>query len=449
MERQISTDFDAARDSEKEVLRADVTILGAGPGGCTAGILLAQAGLSVVIVEKSLFPRFRIGESLLPNGNHLLRRIGVWDAMHEAGFLKKHGAEFTVADGTTRVRNEFRKGLIPDCGYAFQVERAKFDQLLMERAEAAGCRIFQETRANAAEQDEDGWRIDAVRADGGAFEIRSGWVLDASGRESFLAKQLRIGCESLPYPKRVAIYRHFHGVPLQEGEWAGNIIITRLRGGWVWDIPLSENLTSLGVVVTLEEYQAAGCTPEEFFNQTLGRSTHLQELTRYAEPAGEVHVTTDYSFMHEEFAGPRFLLAGDAAGFMDPIFSSGVYLSMESAARAADLIMEAQHANRALTEIEMRRYTGGLKKSIRTMRDLIEMFYEDSSFAVFLHPTDTLQLAPAVNAVVAGNTSLPFSVWWRFQLFLLICRLNRHIPLVPYDFPDESIPSPHAPAVAS
>lgn len=418
--------------SNERILKADVVVLGGGPGGCSAANLLAQAGLEVVLLEKSRFPRFRIGESLLPNGNRMLRRLGVWDKMDEAGFLRKYGAEFTIPDGSESVHNRFADGLLPDCEYAYEVERARFDALLLAEAENRGCRVLRETSARSVRDLGDAWELTAEEIPGKSpLTVRARWIVDATGRESFLAKRFQIEKETLPYPKRLGVYAHFRGIPLQPGDKRGNIVITRLPDGWFWNIPLEEDLTSLGVVASLERFNRTNLAPEEFFDAELCRSSYLSGLTRTASRAGPVRVTTDYCFMNREFAGPRYLLVGDAAAFMDPIFSSGVYFAMESAGMAADLVIRAEKQNRGLTPAEAGRYTKTLKKRIRVMRDLIEIFYENSSFAVFLRPTDRLKLAAAVNAVVAGNTHLPFRAWWRYRIFLLICRLNRRFGFIP------------------
>lgn len=429
-------------------LQTDVTILGGGPGGCAAAILLAKAGLKVVLLEKAAFPRFRIGESLLPNGNRMLKRLGVWDKMDAAGFLRKYGAEFNIPDGSQSVHNRFADGLFPDCEYAYEVERAKFDTLLLDQVKNCGCEILQETAAQSIQDLGDAWELTAKsKTADSTITIRARWVIDATGRESFLAKRFQIEKEPLPYPKRLGIYAHFEGIPLQPGNRRGNIVITRLPDGWFWNIPLQENLTSLGVVASLERYNSAKLSPEEFFEAELSRSSYLTDLTRSARRTGEIRVTTDYCFMHRSFAGPRYFLVGDAAAFMDPIFSSGVYLALDSAGMAVDALLGAEKEKRALTVEEADCYTSNLKKPIRVMRDLIEVFYDNRSFAVFLNPTNRFKLAAAVNAVVAGNTKLPFQIWLRYRLFLLICRLNRRFHFITSPF--ESSPPSNPSAVSA
>lgn len=417
--------------------QADVAILGGGPGGCAAAILLARSGLKVVLLEKTSFPRFRIGESLLPSGNRMLKRLGLWEKMDEAGFLRKYGAEFTIPDGSQTVHNRFADGLLPDCDFAYEVERARFDALLLAGARSAGCEVYEETAAGSVRDQGDSWEVTAATA-GSESSVTFGarWLIDATGRDSFLAKRFRIDKEPLPYPKRLGIYAHFRGIPLQPGERRGNIVITRLPDGWFWNIPLEENLTSLGVVTTLNRFNEAALSPEDFFEKELQRSSYLQELTRSATRVGRTRVTTDYCFMHETFAGPRYFLVGDAAAFMDPIFSSGVYFALESGGMAADLILKANRTG--VSGQSARRYTRTLKKRIRVMRDLIEIFYDNDAFAIFMCPTNRFKLAATVNAVVAGNTRLPFSGWWRYQLFLLICQLNRRFRFVPSPFQSAS-----------
>lgn len=422
----------------KRVLETDVVILGGGPGGSATGIFLAEGGLRVLVLEKSKFPRFRIGESLLPKATGMLRRLGVLDRMDKAGFLRKNGAEFTIADGSEHIHNRFINGMMPDCTYAYEVERAKFDQLLLDRARECGCEVMEETTARSVRDLGESWEVLARTGENEEVEIRSRWLIDATGRETFLAKRFKLEEEPLPYPKRLAIYGHFEGIPLQPEGREGNIVIARLSDGWIWNIPLAKNKTSLGVVASLERFRSEKRSPEEFFESEVRRSKYFSDLTAGAERVGPVRVTTDYCFMYRKFGGSRYLLVGDSAAFIDPVFSSGVYLAMDAASRASELILRAEKRGRSLTKREVAGYTNGLKKSILVMRKLIEVFYDNHGFAVFLRPTDRLRLASAVNSVVAGNTDLPFRVWWRFKLFLLICRLNRKFRFIPSVFPEEA-----------
>jgi flavin-dependent dehydrogenase len=404
--------------------------------------LLAQAGLSVGVFEKTMFPRFKIGESLLPAGNEILKRMGVWPAVEQAGFLKKYGAEFTTASNSNTVHNVFSKGLLPNCDYAYEVERSRFDALLLSRAQQSGCHVFQNANVDAATQTEEGWQVD-VSVDSTSVRCNTRWLIDAGGRACWLARQLEMPRCPLPYPKRVAVYNHFEGVPLQEGARAGNIVITRMPQGWFWNIPLSEERFSVGYVSTLDSFKNTAVSPESYFWEAVQESPGQQARLEGARALAKWQMTADYSYMYEEFCGARHFLCGDAAAFIDPVFSSGVYLALESAAAAADAIIAARVSNRAwLRPSEQDCYTNSLKKRIKVMQRLIENFYDDDGFAVFMNPSDRFELFAAVNSIVAGNTHEPRPLKWRYRIFNLICTLNRRWRFVPRVnlSPDASLP---------
>ena len=410
----------------------DVFIIGAGPTGSTAGALLAERGLNVYLVERDAFPRFKIGESLLPGGNAILKRLGLWEKMDEAGFIRKYGAEFVSADGSCRVHNVFSQGLVEGLDYAHQVERARFDDLLLQNAIDKGAKLRQPCKVINASLEENRWQL-TLETEAGIESVRSTWLLDASGRTAFLGKHLKLTQDSIPYPKRFAVYNHFEDIPRRTGNESGNIIITRLRDGWFWAIPLDERRTSVGVVSTRkrDEWKQPNFTAETFFNQEVARAPFLCDLMAKARPCDEYRVTADYTYSFTDYAGPQHMLLGDAAGFIDPIFSSGVYLAMRSASMAADTILAANAEQRVLSRGEQSAYTVKLKKNVRIMRDLIEVYYDPRSYSVFMSPSEKFKLFQSVNSIVAGNSDPPFSLKWRFQLFLIICRLNRYLPLVP------------------
>ncbi|MDP0498139.1 MAG: tryptophan 7-halogenase [Verrucomicrobiota bacterium JB024] len=406
--------------------RYDCVVIGAGPAGTAAGTLLAQAGRRVLLVDKAIFPRFHIGESLIPAANRVLRKMGVWDQVERAGFMRKEGAEFTYGTGECRVRNRFSEGLVRGLDYTYQVERAEFDRLLLARACEAGCELRQPAEAVTAEQTPSGWRIE-LAVNGVREHIEAAWLLDAAGRGRWLGRHLGIPTDPIPLPKRFAVYNHFTGVARPKGPEGGNIIVTRVPGGWFWSIPLDETRTSVGLVAQRGEDRTL---PEQVFHQRVAQNSFMRTWMADAQPVERFRVEADYSFLHRRFAGERWLMLGDAAGFIDPVFSSGVYLALESADLAAEAILAAD-AQRGLRARVRARYERELRARMQTMLRLVEVYYDERSFAVFMNPTERFDLFAAVNAVVGGTTRMGFGLRWRFALFLLVCRLNRRFSMVP------------------
>lgn len=398
-------------------------IIGAGPAGAAAGILLAQSGHRVVIVEKQDYPRFHVGESLIPAVNPVLKELGVWDHMDGAGFLRKYGAEFLYGDGERMVHNVFANGFVPGYEFTYEVERAKFDQLLLERAVEAGCEVRQPVAVKSLVQENGQWR--ATLSDGS--ELTAHWMLDASGRGGVLPRTLglkRSGFDHLP--KRYAVFNHFRGVRRRSGREAGNITIVRVPVGWFWSIPLDAERTSVGLVTTGTKQQR----PEDAFAESVAANPFMRDWMAGAEALGDFHVEADYSFRQSQFAGDNWLLLGDAACFLDPVFSSGVYLALSSASSAAKLINGARERG-ALTPAEQQGYTRQINDRVAVMNELVTLFYDPHGFSVFMSPTNILQLFAAVNSVITGHTQMGPGLRWRFRLFCAICRLNRRLPLVP------------------
>jgi len=404
----------------------DVLVVGAGPGGCCAATRLAQGGLSVLLVEKERFPRFRIGESLLPAGNKFLEEMGIWEKLQAHGFVEKFGAEFYDGRTGKGIHNVFANGLLGGPPMTFQVERAVFDQLLLDHAREAGCIVSMETRLAEATRADGQWNIRLDGASPGG--VTSKWIVDASGREAVMGRRLQMPRDHLPYPKRMALYNHFSGMPRRSDRRGGNILITRLPGGWFWTIPLAGGKTSVGLVAPL---QATGegqmRDPEKFFWETVKASALLTEWMQNAQALGAYRVTADYCYSHSSYASDGLFLVGDAASFIDPIFSSGVCLALTSATQAAKTLLRLEQSRRPLDQHEQKRYTRYMKKRILTVRRLIESFYDPIGFKVFMHPTNRWQLFPAVNSVVAGHFNLPWSARWRFQLFLAVCAAHRFV----------------------
>jgi flavin-dependent dehydrogenase len=408
----------------------DTVVIGGGPAGSTAAAVLARAGQKVLVLERDAFPRFHIGESLIPYGNDILRDIGVWEKMEQAGFMPKLGAEFTLGNAAGSVRFRFGRNLAPRHAQTFQVERARFDDLLLRHAESVGATVEHLAKVSGLEVNPDGATI-AYDRNGARHEARARWIVDASGRAAVVGHALGVAKSDLGMPKRLAIFAHFEGVHRSQGATAGDIVIVRLENAWCWLIPLDETRTSVGLVQPLDDFKAQGLAPEESFQRAIDDHAELRFRLKGARRLCPFRTEGDYTFRHERAAGPRWLLAGDAAGFIDPIFSSGVMVALHSSHLAAEAILRAEAKGRALTPREQQSYTRAVKKMTGSFLDMIRMFYDRSAFEVFMAPTPPLDLPRAVGNLVAGNTQLSWNLRWRVWVFYALCRLQRHLPVVP------------------
>lgn len=411
----------------------DALIIGGGPAGSTAGSWLGQRGRNVLICEKERFPRFHIGESLLPNGNQILKDIGVWEAIQGAGFIEKYGAEFTLPDRSQSVDNIFANGLVKGLEQTYQVERSRFDNILLEHAEKSGCEVRQRHQVGRAERSETGWEVELTDLETNQTErVRTRWIIDASGRNCVMGRTLNLKKESIPYPGRFAVFNHFNGIPRPEGKAGGNIIVLRLKDGWFWVIPISQSVTSVGVVAQKGAMSEGRETLADYFWRKIGESSLLSDLLQNATPLGSFRIESGYCFSYDIFGQDQVLLAGDAASFIDPVFSSGVYLALESGLLSAKTVDSQLESKRASPSNRVYfRYTRSMKKRIRVVRDLIESYYDNKAFDVFMTPNPPFKIPAAINSVLAGCTRPPFAVRWRIWFFRKICALHRRRPFVP------------------
>jgi flavin-dependent dehydrogenase len=410
----------------------DILVIGGGPAGSCAAAFARRAGLSVCVVEKEPFPRFRIGESLLPMGNTVLRAAGVWPKLEAAGFVEKYGARFHLADGTMEKRIDFSRGYVRGLERTFQVERAKFDGILLEHARELGADVRMPlTVATIATTDEAVTVTVRDRSGHAPGTITARWLIDAGGRENPCASDQKRTLDPSRFPSRIAVYNHFRGLPRSPGREGGDTIIVRLEDGWFWIIPIDAERTSVGLVTTTAAMRAAGGDPAEVFQRTVAGAPRLRELFVHAEPTMAFRVTADYSYFRRELAFPRVVFAGDAGGFFDPIFSSGVYMAISSAQVAVEAIARAHARGRALTPRERARYTRRVKNHAGVFARLIAAFYDNDSFSVFLSPRPPFDLERGLNSIVAGHAQLSWPLWWRFNFFLVACRLQKRFKISP------------------
>lgn len=401
----------------------DVAIIGGGPAGSTAGILLASAGRRVVILEREKFPRFHIGESLLPYSLAAFDRLGVRENL-DRWAVDKRGAEITTACGSRAVKFLFENGFRLRHRRAYQVERAKFDLMLLDRARETGVEVREQTAVASAAFDDD-----AVTLRTSAGDLRARYVLDASGRNALIGQQLALK-QPLPHLRKFSCFAHYEHVQRDPGADGGLTRLVHAPGHWFWLIPLDDTRTSVGVVLDIDTFKAARQSPEAALDRAIAASSVMRERMARAHRLTEVHAIGDYSYRNTRLAGPRWLLAGDAAGFIDPIFSTGVFLAIHSGEQCADalhaVLDDPARAPRLFT-----RYEKNLRRVMDKYLRFVTAWYRPEFIEVFTSPTQKFQLAPAVNAVLAGNLGNDFAIWWRMQLFYLIVFLQRHFPLCP------------------
>ena len=406
----------------------EVVIIGGGPAGSTAATVLAQAGRKTLVLEKEKFPRFHVGESLLPYNRQIFEEIGVWPKIAAAGFMKKRGAQFLMGNGSLGIRLNFSNGSFNKYQEAIHVERSKFDDVLLTHAREAGAEVREESQVLEYRVGADDVTVRYRDAGGAEQEIRSKFLIDASGLSNLTANSDGLR-EYYPGHKKVAIFGHFANIDMPQGDEKGDILIVRRENSWFWLIPLEDNKTSAGLVLDRADLQKLGKDIEKIFHAAVQDTVAVRNRFASAEAIGALHTVTDFSYRNGRLVEPRLVRVGDASGFIDPVFSSGVMLAMASARHGARAVDEALAAGAALTP-GMHAYEKMNRKCIALYWEFIENFYTLPFAQVFFQPTNHLRIVCAISSVLAGSTDLPFAVRWRLRAFFLFVRLNKWLPVV-------------------
>lgn len=380
------------------------------------------------MLEKEKFPRFHIGESLLPYNRQIFEEIGVWPKLESAGFMKKRGAQFLMGDGSLGIRLNFSNGCFNKYREAIHVERSRFDDLLLAHARESGADVREESQVLDYRVGPDDVTVRYRGAGGAEQEIRSRFLIDASGLSNLTANRDSLR-EYYPGHKKVAIFGHFANLEMPQGEERGDILIVRRENSWFWLIPLEDNKTSAGLVLDRADLQKYGRDTGKIFHDAVQDTPAVRDRFAGAEALGALHAVMDFSYRNSRLVEPRLVRIGDASGFIDPVFSSGVMLAMSSARQGARAVDEALSRGVALTA-GMRAYEKENRKCISIYWEFIEKFYTLAFAQVFFQPTNHLRLVCAISSVLAGSTDLPFAVRWRIRAFFLLVRLNKWLPVV-------------------
>ncbi len=381
----------------------DAAVIGGGPAGSTVATALARAGRSVIVFEKEKFPRFHVGESLLPFTLPIFDRLGLSEKIRAAGFQEKYGAFFwNEASGGTRPV-VFEESWDDRHPMAYQVKRADFDRLLLRHSEESGAVVREETAVREV-LFENGRAVGVVAGGGnGVEEVRAKVVVDASGQTAFLSRKL--GTRRFDSKlKRAAVFAHYEGVPRPPGRRAGDILLPVEEGVWYWIIPFSDGTTSVGAVFEPAVARVNDAESlEQRFERLLGNSARMRELLAGGRRASRVFGISDYSAASAGLRGNGYVLVGDAATFLDPVFSTGVFLAMAMGVRAAEAIDGALTKHGRVDTRDLKAYEREANRLVAQFRRFVYAFYDPLFFEAFCTEAPLESMRAAVTSVLAGG----------------------------------------------
>lgn len=385
-------------------MQYDAIIIGGGPAGTTSATLLADKGHRVLLVEKTTFPRYHVGESLMPFCWFTLKRLGVLDRMEEIGFTRKHSVQFATTDGKVSAPFYFFQHFDHPAATTWQVERQDFDLMLLDNARSKGVEVRENTTALDFLKSSD--RITGIRArtgDEDTFEATAPITLDCTGRDALYQRKHGTRHRD-PQLNKVSIWTLFQDAKRDTGLEEGATTIAYLpEGGWFWNIPLRNGVVSSGIVAERDYLFKPGETrdPAEIYAREIENNAWVKEHLSVGTQFGEYWVTGEYSYRAEHCANDGLVLVGDAFAFLDPVFSSGVFLALKSGEMAADAAHAALEKGDT-SAAAFAQYGEDLCGHIETMRRIVYAFYDkDFSFAKLIRKYPDLR--PKLTDVLIGN----------------------------------------------
>jgi FAD-dependent halogenase len=364
-----------------ESIQCDVLVVGGGPAGSTVAALLAKSGLSVAVLEKETFPRYHIGESLIPEVLDVLEESGALPKVESAGFLRKEGGVFRWGSNPEpwsfhfdEAKERYRYT------YAYQVVRSQFDKILLEHAGSCGVQIFQNVSAREFSEhpgngsNQVGGKVTATRSSGEPLEFTARLVVDCSGQAGWLASKFKLRKYD-PFLKNIAIFAYYRDANRLTGRDANAIFCEAMDLGWFWNIPLHDGTNSVGLVTKAELCPAAN-DRKEFYETAIQKSPYTRKMLEGATCVTDLRCIADYSFRPRRLIGPGYLLAGDAGNFIDPIWSTGIMLATTGARMAARAIGESFRSGTGQAMLE---YETAAQEMVSRYRHFIYFFYNTNA----------------------------------------------------------------------